>query len=712
MSLTRRTAVVACLGAVATTIATTGMSGSATALGSATATGPVVASAQHPNGAAIGWSSVAASGARLAVVQATDGTGYRNPWFFVDYNGARAAGLVRGSLAVGRPGLPIATTAWAQADAYLARLGGSVTTSRTLAPVLDLETTGGLSSAQLVTWAQTFLLRVHARSGRIPILRTYSYFWHTALADPDAFARFPVWIATTGTPPDTPTALWSANSSTWVPGIAAQTETTQVTADDATWQVMQDGTSPGAWPDGAPGAPEQVQVVPWDSAATLTWLPGDAGSSDVTAYHVLAEPGDISVTVPGDTATATVGGLVDGTSYQFTVTAENAVGVGQASAPTDPSVPDATLGAVPVTKTAPVARSLYTTNCMRPESLVAGTRWRRRVPSPGVLLMEGQHHDPRGLVGLHVLWVDVKNPHVRFAPLMHHVADRRALTRLSRHSTLVASTNAGYFDSGSGAPLNPVVVGGLPVFGPSVTSAAVGFGPDGLMHSAALAATGTVTGPHDPVPLAGWNPAQPAEGINAYSARWGSHPVPMPSDAVSRLVTNGVVSSATGRSRTAPAHGYLLVARGAVAAGWLRSLALGDRVSVRVTLTSSSRTPLSLAYSVGTHLVIKGVAQTGSRCKRTEHLPARTAIGWTADRRHLVLVAIDNVPHTKFHGVEPDQLARIMHDLGAVEAFMFDGGGSTEMVVRPRAGARLTIRNHPTGNTERKIPVGFGIFRR
>jgi hypothetical protein len=326
--------------------------------------------------------------------------------------------------------------------------------------------------------------------------------------------------------------------------------------------------------------------------------------------------------------------------------------------------------------------------------------------------MEGQHHDPRGIVGMHVLRVDVKNSHVRFAPLMHHVADRAALTTLSRHRMLVASTNAGYFDFGSGAPLNPVIVGGRPVFGPSVTSAAVGFGPDGLMHSAALAATGTVTGPHDPVPLAGWNAAQAAEGINAYTARWGAHPVPMPRDAVSRLVTNGVVSSATGRSRTAPAHGYLLVARGPVAAGWLRSLVKGDRVSVRVTLTSSSRTPLSLAYSVGTHLVIKGVAQTGSACKRTEHLPARTAIGWTADRRHLVLLAIDNVPHTKYHGVEPDQLARIMHDLGAAEAFMFDGGGSTEMVVRPRPGARLTIRNHPTANVERRIPVAFGVFRR
>jgi len=52
------------------------------------------------------------------------------------------------------------------------------------------------------------------------------------------------------------------------------------------------------------------------------------------------------------------------------------------------------------------------------------------------------------------------------------------------------------------------------------------------------------------------------------------------------------------------------------------------------------------------------------------------------------------------------------HYLGAAEAYMFDGGGSSEMVVRPHPGARLSIRNHPSDGRERRIPVGFGIYRR
>jgi len=540
--------------------------------------GVVVSSDQHAGGAPIQWDRVAATGARVAVIEATDGGRYRNPWFSTDYSAARTAGLVRGGYAVGRPALPLVTSATQQADYYLARLRG-FSLAQTLPPMLDLQTTGNLKQGQLITWAQTFLLRVEQATGRVPILHTYGYFWTSALGSPDAFSRYSVWTST------------GVSS---FPGVSTPVQTLAINTDDAHWSAWQNGTEPAPWTDSVPGAPGVVGARAYDSSALVSWLPGDTGSSALTGYQVLAEPGDITTTLTGDVTQAAIRGLTNGTAYTFTVTATNALGAGAASPSTAAVTPDATLGAVPPLTTTPPQHSNYTTtNCMAPESLVRNTAWTRTQPTAGVTLQEGRHRDSRGRVQMHVLRVDLTNPHVRLAPLMAHVSDHRRLSVLASQRNLVAATNAGYFDLGSGAPIGPLVLGGNPFFGPGITSAVVGLGPDGRMSTAGVAASGTVSGPQDVLPLAGWNAAQPAEGVNAYSARWGSRAVPMPRDALSRRVAGGVVTSAVGRSKVAPAQGYLLVARGPVAAGWLRSLQMGDPVNVRVALTSTSRSPFS-----------------------------------------------------------------------------------------------------------------------
>src|SRR4051812_29154498 len=59
--------------------------------------GPDVASYQHPYGHRIAWHKVAKAGHEFAIIKATEGRYYRNPWFHRDYSGARAAGLARGA---------------------------------------------------------------------------------------------------------------------------------------------------------------------------------------------------------------------------------------------------------------------------------------------------------------------------------------------------------------------------------------------------------------------------------------------------------------------------------------------------------------------------------------------------------------------------------------------------------------------------------------
>src|SRR5947209_1685868 len=283
---------VSVLGAVV--LAATAMTAIAQAEPGQPVLGLMVSSDQHAAGAAIQWQRVASIGARVAVIEATDGGRYRNPWFAPDFSSARTAGLIRGSYAVGRPATPLVASATQQANYYLTRLGASAAGKQTLPPMLDLQTTGNLSQAQLVTWTQTFLLRLRAATGRVPILHTYSYLWANALGSPDAFARYSLWTSTGVSP---------------FPGVSTPVQTLAVNTDDATLAAWQAGTEASPWTDASPGAPTLVHARAYDGAASVAWVPGDTGSSAVTAYQILAEPGDIATTVAGDVTQATVTGL-------------------------------------------------------------------------------------------------------------------------------------------------------------------------------------------------------------------------------------------------------------------------------------------------------------------------------------------------------------------------------------------------------------------
>ncbi len=155
--------------------------------------GPDVASYQHPSGAAINWGAVHSSGRTFAIVKATEGTNYTNPYFAGDWAGIRNAGMYRGAYHFARPALPLSTAA-DQARYYVSRVGTTFTPTE-LPPILDLEVSGGLSPSSLSSWALTFLNTVSSLTHKKPMLYTYPHFFQTALASNPVFHGYSLWIA-------------------------------------------------------------------------------------------------------------------------------------------------------------------------------------------------------------------------------------------------------------------------------------------------------------------------------------------------------------------------------------------------------------------------------------------------------------------------------------------------------------------------------------
>jgi GH25 family lysozyme M1 (1,4-beta-N-acetylmuramidase) len=149
----------------------------------------------------VNWAAQASAGAKFAYIKATEGTGYINPYFTQQYNGAYNAGLIRGSYHFAHPDLSSGAT---QAKYFIAHGGGWSADGKTLPGALDIEynpnpngaTCYGLSQSAMVSWIQDFSNTYHASTGRYPVIYTTTDWWTQCTGNSGAFGtNNPLWIA-------------------------------------------------------------------------------------------------------------------------------------------------------------------------------------------------------------------------------------------------------------------------------------------------------------------------------------------------------------------------------------------------------------------------------------------------------------------------------------------------------------------------------------
>jgi lysozyme len=159
----------------------------------------------------IDWPRVARSGIDFAIAKATEGTNFVDETYARNARQARAAGIRFTAYHFARPGRSL-RSARRQADFFVrhARLK-----PQDLVPALDLERSGGLSSARLEHWVLAFLHRVERRLHVKPMVYTSPGFWKGNMADSRAIVRAGyrvLWVAHYGTRrPEVPASRWNGH---------------------------------------------------------------------------------------------------------------------------------------------------------------------------------------------------------------------------------------------------------------------------------------------------------------------------------------------------------------------------------------------------------------------------------------------------------------------------------------------------------------------
>lgn len=160
-------------------------------------------------GPPIDWATVKNNGVTTAIVKATEGTGYHNPWFLVDVTGAKAAGIDVLAYHFASMGNATAEAAWFKSNA----LG--------LAAVLDYETNTN------VAWARTFLQALDR-----PADQCVTYGSQSSLSG--FYQQLPslAWVAAYGQGYPGWGVMWQFTSSALIPGIPTD-------VDESSWHGSQ-----------------------------------------------------------------------------------------------------------------------------------------------------------------------------------------------------------------------------------------------------------------------------------------------------------------------------------------------------------------------------------------------------------------------------------------------------------------------------------------
>ncbi len=87
----------------------------------------------------------------------------------------------------------------------------------------------------------------------------------------------------------------------------------------------------------------------------------------------------------------------------------------------------------------------------------------------------------------------------------------------------------------------------------------------------------------------------------------------------------------------------------------------------------------------------------------------RTAIGLINDGKTLVLVVVDGRNAQNALGMTLKELTDLMRSLGCTDALNFDGGGSSEMVLRDAQSGQLRVLNTPSDGRERAVANVLGV---
>ena len=351
----------------------------------------------------------------------------------------------------------------------------------------------------------------------------------------------------------------------------------------------------------------------------------------------------------------------------------------------------------------------------------------RETVSRGVEYEFNRMMTSRGMLDVHVLWVDVRQPHITLAPVTSErdLGRRETTARLLSDAGAIAGINADFFGmTGSHtAHFGPIAHDGeLLAINAGINRYGAGefFATFLLdMHNnpffmylqadISVYINGVRTlnaGTYNTIGTQVWTPMV----IDRHAMYSTAALDERMDDLVKIVVQNQFIThvSAPGEVVNVPENGFVVVLPTRMnELYYLQRFRVGDWAFFRVdTDRRIDFSQIQAAIGGGGLILSHGQPVEGDGGAAPTGRHPRSAIGMTRDGR-VVMMAVDGRSHSV--GVTHLELAEILRRYDVYHAMHFDGGGSTTMVTRDRLGA-YSVMNRPSDGSQRAVVNALGVF--
>lgn len=330
---------------------------------------------------------------------------------------------------------------------------------------------------------------------------------------------------------------------------------------------------------------------------------------------------------------------------------------------------------------------------------------------------------------VYVVEIDLNNPYVKIAPIYGKEGkiDKQPLTKMADENGAVVAINANFFHlTQRPAPFAMEYVDGELITSQSILNDWMTFAitQDQTALIGSLGFHGVVTTSNGAShPIFNLNKeihnthAGPSHEnrLNLYNARWNGTTLGN-STALKGVVEVVIVQDIVTDIRVdmpgviVPDNGYVLMGHGAAANFLLENVKIGDPISISYQVTPDGS---NIAQAIGAHalLVDNGVPvplspYVDSSVAKSNR--ARSAIGVSSDGKKVYFIAVEKSSTSK--GVNLENFAKIIAELGIFRAANLDGGGSTTLVSRMPGYSNVSLINAIDGGSIRSVPDGIAVY--